>query len=507
MNFKSIIINRNTRICLALVLLIAIPFIIYYPSLHNEFTNWDDIYYVTKNDLIKKISTDNLSRYFTVPVSSNFHPLTIFSLSLDYHFFGVDPSYYHLHNLILHLLNIILTFYFIYLISSKNIFIAFLTTLIFGIHPMHVESVAWISERKDVLYSFYFLLGMLLYLFYLNNRNRITYTFIIIIFILSTFSKSAAVIFPLCLLLIDYYKTGKIVKRQLMEKVPFFLISLVIGIIALKTQSKTMFDTTAIPLGERIALASYGYMEYLVKFFFPVNLNALYLLPKQVPVYYYLLLPCVFGILTYSLWLLIKRRSLYVAFGIIFYTINIVLVLQFVTIGWAVIAERYTYIPYIGVAFILSTYIFRNFIDVKSIKISTYLVVSILFMFLLTNSVIAYNRTKVWESSESLWKDAIEKDPDNHVAYYNLGDYYHSQKMLYDALRNYSKAIDKQPRLFLALKNRALILYDFRRYEESLSDINRMLEIENNNSIALKYKQLCLSKLGKVDDSLRKIKQ
>src|SRR5215204_4833329 len=163
------------------------------PMLMNGFTNWDDDIYITRNPLLKG---PDLNAIFTEASASNYHPLTMLSLAFNYSISGTDPFSYHFVNWLLHILNTALVFLFVYTISAKKIYVAAFASLIFGVHPMHVESVAWVSERKDVLYTFFFLLALLQYWRFLETGKRTNIIFCFVFFILSLLSKPAAVIFP-----------------------------------------------------------------------------------------------------------------------------------------------------------------------------------------------------------------------------------------------------------------------------------------------------------------------
>lgn len=160
--------KRLMAICLAVIAITT--YFVFSPSLQNDFTNWDDELYVLNNHLVVSNSID-IAKIFSNPVAANYHPLTILSLSINYQDGKLDPSGYHFENVILHLLNTILVFFFIYLLTKGNLLMSSVVSLFFGIHPMHVESVSWVSERKDVLYVFFFIAGLITYLFYLKKRS------------------------------------------------------------------------------------------------------------------------------------------------------------------------------------------------------------------------------------------------------------------------------------------------------------------------------------------------
>src|SRR4030095_1549445 len=172
------------------------------PMLKNQLTNWDDEYYVVQNALLRGPDWVGI---FSKPIVSNYHPITIASLAANYAMTGLDASSYLISNLLLHLINTGLVFYFIWLISGKKLWVAAFSAIVFGIHPMHVESVAWVSERKDLLYTLFFLLSLIQYLYFLNNKSNKNLIYCFIFFALSILSKPAAIILPFILVLLDYW--------------------------------------------------------------------------------------------------------------------------------------------------------------------------------------------------------------------------------------------------------------------------------------------------------------
>jgi hypothetical protein len=245
------------------------------------------------------------------------------------------------------------------------LFISILTALIFAAHPMHVESVAWVSERKDVLYTFYFLIGLLLYYQYLLKRKIFFLVAATISFVLSALSKSAAVVFPVVLFLIDYYEGRKFTIKSVAEKLPLFLIAFYFGVTAIKTQSNSIRDLVVFSVFERIQFASYGFMNYLVKFIYPHHLSSFHPFPEKgnIPLAYNLALIAILFLIVYMI--LAGRKKKWLVFGIGFYFVTVALVLQFISVGKAVTAERYTYIPYIGAGFVYATLLHNIFSENK----------------------------------------------------------------------------------------------------------------------------------------------
>ena len=271
----------------ALFIIILISFIAYAPALQNGFV-WDDDDYVRNNLLIQSI---DLKEIFSQSLMGNYHPLTILVYSFEYHFFGLKESGYHAINLIFHFLNIILVFYAVYLLCEKFP-VALVASLLFGIHPIHVESVAWVSELKDLLYTFFFLSAYIYYLKYLKDRQKIFYFYSLLFLLLSLLSKAMAASFPLVLILTDYFKGNKINTKTLLEKIPFFALSLILGVVAVYAQKETgATDITVFPFPQRIVFACYGFIAYLLKLVLPLQLCAYYAYPiktgSEVPPQYY----------------------------------------------------------------------------------------------------------------------------------------------------------------------------------------------------------------------------
>jgi protein O-mannosyl-transferase len=350
--------NINALILAAVIAVIT--YISFSPSFKNDFNNWDDPTYVTENPIVQSDKTQ-WNEIFTKPVSLNYHPLTILTLAWNYQSADkeggkVDATVFHEWNVWIHLLNTLLVFYFIWLLSGRQLLTAAFTAAVFGVHPMHVESVSWVSERKDVLYTLFFLLSCISYLHYTDKKKILYLALSFILFALSCLSKAVAVIIPLVFIAIDYFNYPKWEWRRLIEKIPFFLLSLYIGMKAYTIQATDAIAKKEVfTLFQRLMFGSYGAMIYLAKFFVPLHLTAFYPYPTtdsagKVPLIFYIS-PLIWVALGLLVWYGLKKyRAL--SFGIVFFFITIVLVLQFLSVGSAIMAERYSYVPYIGIAFI-----------------------------------------------------------------------------------------------------------------------------------------------------------
>jgi len=487
------------------ILAAGIGLLVMFPMLNNGFTNWDDEFYVQNNQLLRG---PDFAGIFTQAVNDNYHPLTILSLVPNFMISGLSPFSYLLINLFLHLANTILVFYFIWLISARNEWVAMLTAIIFAIHPMHVESVAWVSERKDVLYTLFFLLSLIQYWKYLQEKRPAKLWTSLLFFILSLLSKPAAIVLPFILLLLDYWRGRPYNKKLLTEKIPFFLLSLVFAIITIQVQSKQAIVSTEIyPIWERFFFATYGIMIYLIRFFIPYPLSAFHPFPLSGQLGWQIMIsPLFVAALVLLIWL--RRKNKIIVFSVLFYVINLLLVLQLVAIGNAVIAERYTYVPYIGIAFLFSTWL--NQYASRSFKSLKWIIPSCIF---LAFGAISFQRTKIWKDSLTLWNNVISHYPDAGVALTNRANYFYklaidsvhaseAGSLYQQALEDCNAAVKKQPRYRKAYEIRGLIFQNLGKYEEALADAKIMIELAPGNRDGYSISGTANMHLNRIDAAL-----
>ncbi|HJS53962.1 MAG TPA: hypothetical protein VJ765_05440, partial [Chitinophagaceae bacterium] len=475
------------------------------PMLNNGFTNWDDDVYVTSNSIIKAPDWEAI---FTRPFAHNYHPLTMLTLAFNYAISGVDPFSYHFVNWLLHILNTSLVFLFIYKISGRKIFVAAFASLIFGIHPMHIESVAWVSERKDVLYAFFFLLAMLQYWRCLETGKRSNLFSCFLLFVLSLFSKPAAIILPVVLYLLDYWHGRAFNWKVVMEKIPFFILSIVFGIITVKVQTAdaiASFDMY--PLWIRFFFACYTTMTYSVRFFVPYPLSAFHPYPPvNDPGLLVLLAPIFMIALLILLWL--KRKIMLIVFSVLFFIVNLLLVLQVVSIGLTIVSERYTYIPYIGLSFLIGMWL-NEYLGSSSKRLITAVpgIIAIIFGF------ISFQRAKVWKDGDTLWSDVIKHYPDAATPHSNRADYLRKMagkpeykqirnELLQRALADCNLAIKLKPNHSKAYQNRQNIYLLLGKDSLALADADKLLKLEPSNSQAFYTKGFAYMRFNRGDSSL-----
>jgi tetratricopeptide (TPR) repeat protein len=480
----------------ALFIILVFTFIAYIPALKAGFVNWDDPDYVSNNLMIKNIS--NLEMIFTKPIQGNYHPLTVLSLAVNYSISGLNAWSYHLFNLLFHLFNCFLVFRLALILSRNNLIIAFTTSLLFGIHPMHVESVAWVSERKDVLYSLFFLAALISYTKYVDSDSKKQYGLTILFLILSLLSKPAAVIFPVVLFCIDILRARKFNLKTLIEKIPFFVLALALGLLTFTAQKeKGAIDGTHIfDLGTRILMGFYGIMMYFIKLILPVNLSPFYPfapINERLPTAYYI--SPLFSALLIFLVIYSLKKNRVIAFGFLFYLTNLLLVLQFIPVGSAIIADRYTYIPYIGLFYIIGWLIDRYS---KGIITRSYYINIPLAIILVTFS---FKQAMIWFNSASLWDHAIKVTPGAR-AYILRADLYKEEKKYDLAIQYYSEAIKINIADQEAYTNRGNVYFELNKYELALADYKKALSIKPSYVAAMDNIGAIFGLSSKYDSSL-----
>ncbi len=463
----------------------VLTFLCFVNSLHNQFTNWDDDFNITINSYIKALTWHNLKMMFTWDF---YPPLASLSFAINYYFSQLSPMPYYLVNILLHVANTALVFLLAGALFSKLesvnknaiLFISSLSALWFGIHPMHVESVSWVSERKDVLYTFFYLLGLLSYLKYISILKS-QYSFLnkwylitALLFILSYLSKPMAIVFPLSLFCMDILLKRKWDKSIIIEKIPLIVIAAIFSYISYHygQSSHTITAFGNIPIVKRVLFATYGFVMYIYKFFVPFNLSTFYPYPcinmelhvdMPLPAFYYLSFFIALFIIAVPLYITYKVNNNYfrvVIFGIGFFLVNLLLVLQFISEGMAIMADRYSYVSYIGIFFMVTFFLYEIIQHYPALKVH---VIAVIAAYSLTITVLCAKRTNVWLTAESLFKDAVMQYHDEASIFYKgLGDYYQDHKQPDSALHYYAK--------YARLNNDAEVFNDMGNLYKSIKD-------------------------------------
>ncbi len=470
--------NKYSNIILAGVITI-LTLGIYFQSLNNQFlADWDDGIYITNNAELQSSKGSTIKEAFTGFSNGHYHPLTTLSYRAEYNLFGLSSKAFHTTNLVLHILNSFLVFVFVWLLSKQQL-TAFVTALLFAIHPMHVETVAWISDRKDLLCSLFFLGALCTYIIYKRDNKSKWYIITFLFFLLALFSKAMAVTLPIVLLVVDYFLIGKFSKKMILEKIPFLILSVIFGYVSILSQksANALADVTDINFVDRILFSSYSIVMYIFKLFSFSDLSAFYNYPLSDNGKYPLLFYIAPVLVLISLLFLyrIKWQQKVIRFGILFFLITIALVLQIVPAGNVIMADRYTYLPYIGLMFIMG-YLFNYSLIESKLKISKWFSVIGVILFVITCGYYSNARTKVWHDSLTFWNDAIEKSPDAALPYSNRAAIFIKNESFDKAITDLNKAIAIRPDYVSARFNRGLLLNKTGKYREAISDFNFVLQ-------------------------------
>lgn len=373
-----------------------------YPSLSNGWTSWDDNIYVTDNPFITDISVNNLNTVFTRVLDGSYAPFTMVSYMIDYNIGVFNPKVYHATSLLLHLCNSSLVFWLVFQLSG-NFIASFVAGVLFGIHPMHVESVAWISGRKDVLSMFFFLLSSISYLAFMKAEKSKWLTVSFLFFLCAILSKVIVLTFPIILFLYDYHMKRPISSKMLIEKVPYAMTAGAFAVIGYFGQSSISAIKKTPNLFENIIVALHGVVFYIEKLLLPINLSNLYPYPTVLTFKFYLYAAICIAV-CYVVWE--KKNNTTVLFGSLFFFISLLPVLQFIRFSQIFAADRFTYFCYIGLFYIIGIYASRAFekLNKKVVLIACFIVTVFL-------SILTWNRCEVWKDNNSLWQDALSKYP------------------------------------------------------------------------------------------------
>ncbi|MBK7409314.1 MAG: tetratricopeptide repeat protein [Saprospirales bacterium] len=448
-----------------LAVIILVTFAIYAPSLQNECINLDDPGYVTGNPYIQELTAKNIGKLFTEPLAGYYHPVTMLSLALDYRVSGSEPYTFHLVNLLLHVANTILVFFFIYLLSHRKVVAALFTALFFAIHPMHVESVVWVAQRKDLLYTFFFLPAMISYLYFVRGKSSRYYWIALGLFVLSLASKPAAGILPFILLLTDYLEGRKKEWKLLVEKIPFFALSILTAVLTWSAQSQLISYNKPHSFFEKMLYSSYGMLEYAVKCIVPFRLSAFhpYPLPGQSLGWMFIAAPFVLLTLAVLVYLFLKKNKPTI-FGLLFFVFSILLVLQLFADVPALTAERFTYLAYIGLLFPLGMLVAQA-LKREPGKNPVYGIVA---------GVIVL----------------IEK------GYINRAGVFLKTQRFEDAVRDYDKVLELNPEIAQIYYLRGYAKMSLGRNPEALEDLNKAIELNDRVGNYYLYRSYAYNFMG-----------
>jgi len=468
-----------------LIAILILTVIAYSNIFNNEILNFDDNEYFANYPEIVQFKMSHIITYFSNYYVLMYQPLPILSFALTYKFFALQPAAYHALNLIFHLFNILCVYFFVKKISTKET--ALIAGLLFAVHPMNVEAVTWISARSSSMFVFFYLLSLIFYLNYLKQSYKIKYVlFSLLFFVLSLLSKAHAVTLPLVLFTIDYLYKRKFDKRFIIEKIPFLLQSLVFGIIAISDKSTTgniLMGLEKYTFFDNIFLLAYSVSFYMIRFFVPINLCSVYVYPEKINN----LLPWEFYaapiFLLIIIFLILKYRKTYplILFGSLFFILSISLTLQIIPSRLFIVADRYSYLPYLGFFIICGEWYSR--IDKKTLR--NFFKILIVFAGIVF-SVFSWQRNKVWANDLTLSSDIISKNPEVPYIARAFGvraNFYLNRLKNYDkAMENYNIALKLDTTDAISFYNRGYLHDMLSNYKGVIADMSRaaQLGIENH---------------------------
>jgi protein O-mannosyl-transferase len=446
-----------------------------------DFVNLDEIIYVKENLHIQSgITWNELHWVLTTKYIGLWTPLTLISFMFDYHFYGLNPGGYHLTNLILHILSTLLLFW-LFNRMTKEIWKSAFVAALFALHPLHVESVAWIAERKDVLSAFFWMLTLCLYVYYTEKQGVGRYLLVLSSYVLALMSKPMTVTLPLIMILLDYWPLKRFefkkdnlfhtVGWQLKEKIIFFILSMIFVIVTLYSPEKSSIIVKQFPLTDRLANASISFLTYLEKTFWPHDMSTFYLFPDRLPIWQSLGSAIIIIIITITVIAMAKRfRHLFV--GWLWYVIVLLPVIGIIQINEQSMADRYSYLPSIGI-FIMSAWGIPLLFPREYIRMKILFPMALVILLIL--SFLSWRQCGYWKDSKTLFSHALQATKNNYLAYNNLGSVLHTEGKIREAIDQYNKAIHIKPDFALCYLNRGTAYGMIGQYQRAIEDYNEAI--------------------------------
>ena len=503
------------------LLLLALTLAAYQSVRKYEFVDYDDDRYVTANARIQEgLSWKNAAWALTAMEVANWHPLTWLSHMMDCQLYALHPSGHHLTNLLLHLFNVLLLYYVLQLMT-RAVWPSAVVAALFAVHPLNVESVAWVAERKNLLSTLFWLLTMWAYVVYVRRSGWLRYLLVLGAFVLGLMSKPMLVTLPCVLLLLDYWPLGRFpgraveggadqqslpetsqhpaqvergarglsrhrALRLLLEKAPLFLLSAASSIVTIKAQRMDgAFDAKVLPFGTRLSNALVSYLSYIYKLVWPSRLAVLYPHPgDKLPLWHALIA----GIVLISLTILViraRKKYPYLVTGWLWYLGTLVPVIGIVQVGGQSMADRYAYVPLIGLFIIIA---WGTGDLTRSLPFRSYWLAGASALVLIALTMTTWRQLSHWQNSVTLFERAIKMTDDNAIAHNNLGAVLVRNGRLDEGLAHLNEAVRIYPNYGTAYDNIAVTLYqqgnllmrDESRWPEAIALYRRALELKPN---------------------------
>jgi tetratricopeptide (TPR) repeat protein len=494
--------------------LILVTLAAFWQVRHHEFISLDDNLYVTENPHVQRgLTIKGFVWSLTRSYAGHWHPITWLSHMLDFHLYGLNPGGHHMTNVLFHVANTLLLFLLFQKMTGALWRSGFVAAL-FALHPLHVESVAWVAERKDVLFTFFWMLTLWAYLFFVKRQNFKRYLLVLLCFILSLMSKPMAVTLPFVLLLMDYWPLNRfalekwtdivqqkrLLSRIILEKVPLFLLTAGLSVFTLLSHWKggALTSFAKIPLGMRIGNALVSYIGYITKMIWPARLAVLYPHPMSLPIWEIVGAALLLMILTILI-LIAGRRRPYLPVGWLWYLGTLFPVMGLVQAGLQAMADRFTYIPLVGL-FIIVAYGAPDLLARWRYR-STALATSgglVLFLLMITT----LSQVKLWQNTVTLFNHTLQVTGDNPIIHNNLGVTLMKQGKEKEAWAHYIQALEINPNYADAQYNLAALLIRQGKDQEAMVQLARTLRIKPGHAEAHHDLGVLLTKQGKIQEAI-----
>jgi tetratricopeptide (TPR) repeat protein len=494
----------SKRVLLACVALIAASVAIYAPVSHFGFVTWDDPEYVVGNVHVAQGLTWQGARWALTSLDeANWHPVTWLSHMLDVQLYGMNAGPQHVTNLLIHILNTLLLFGLLYRMTGalgRSTFVAGL----FAVHPLHVESVAWISERKDVLSTLFWLLTMWAYVAYVRRPGRGRYLPMLLLFALGLMAKPMLVTLPFVLLLLDFWplQRGLELPRLVKEKLPLFALAAISSVVTVLAQRHggAVAGLERLPLGIRLTNAPASYLAYIGKMLWPVRLAAFYPLHASTPV----LQVTLGALLLIGVTILAFRagqRHGYLLVGWLWYVGTLIPVIGLVQAGSQSMADRYTYVPLIGL-FLIAAWGVPEL--VARWRYGRVALPFVAMCVLLMCTALARAQVGYWSDSAALWQHALEVTEDNYVAHASLGKVLLDEGKAGEAIPHFTETLRIQPNYVEAKNNLGMALAWSGKLDEAAQQFAGALRIKPEFPEAQSNLGMVLMSQGKLDEAAQR---
>jgi len=513
-------LKNASTVCKIIVLCIALVVItlsLYIQVRNHEFISYDDGKYVSDNQHVARgLTANNIVWAFTTVYASNWHPITWLSHMADVHLYGMDPGGHHLTNVGIHSLSSLILLLLLFRVTGSLWQSSFVAAM-FALHPLHVESVAWVAERKDVISTLFLFITLFLYSEYVVKRKLTLYILTLFSFVLGLMSKPMLVTLPIILLLMDYWPLGRYQHEKqerglhqhsvrvvafIKEKIPFFICSLLSGIITTYAQGKGG-AIGMIPFQQRIENALIAYLKYIFKALWPIDLAVLYPLSPSFPLWQVISSLLVLLLVSAAaIWF--GRRYPYLAVGWFWFLITLIPVIGLIQVGVQSMADRYTYIPLIGI-FIITAWGVSDL--TRSLQYREVIISVIAGAIIISSAVLTHKQVGYWRDSVSLYQHAIQVTTGNYVMHGNLGDILHKNGNLDAAIQEYQKALSIRPDYIIARKNLGLAFLDKGNFDLALQEYQEAIQINPYDIDVLGNIGHALYKVGHLDSAIQVLEE